>query len=103
MAATFWEDVACLLTKEYGHPSKVARQGVKDYRKEIMRRNVAEDVVYNQGEERTAKVVDVVIQKGLPKFVQAKAVAAGLSKGRKGGHAKPAGNGRQVAKKGRRS
>lgn len=61
----FWDDVKDLLTQRYRHPDRKARQGIDDYRREVDRRKLG-GVIYNQGEEQAAKVIDGVIQHGIP-------------------------------------
>jgi hypothetical protein len=61
----FWTDVGELLTQHYRHPDWKAQEGIDTYRAEVDRRKLGE-VVYNQGEEQTAKVIDGLIRNGLP-------------------------------------
>ena len=61
----FWTDVEELLTQHYRHPDWKAREGIDSYRGEVDRRKLGE-VVYNQGVEQTAKVIDGIIRDGLP-------------------------------------
>jgi hypothetical protein len=61
----FWTDVEELLIQHYHHPDGKARDGLVEYRREVNCRKLG-DVVYNQGEEQTAKVIDGLIRDGLP-------------------------------------
>jgi hypothetical protein len=61
----FWNDVKELLTQKYHNPDVAAQKGIDDYLQEIARRNL-DGVIYNQGEEQAAKVIDSVIRHGLP-------------------------------------
>ncbi len=61
----FWTAVEEVLTEHYRHPDSEARGGIGKYRGEVDRRKLGE-VVYNQGEEQTAKVIDGIIRDGLP-------------------------------------
>jgi hypothetical protein len=61
----FWTDVKDLLTQKYRHPDGKAQQGIDEYLQEVCRLKLG-GVVYNQGEEQTAKVIDGVIQHGIP-------------------------------------
>lgn len=69
-ADRFWSDVEDLLEQKYCHPTTEARRGINEYRREVDDRNLGE-VVYNQGEEQAAKVIDAVIKDGLPVPVRA--------------------------------
>ena len=64
----FWDTVQRLLTETYRCSEYEARNGIATYQHEIERHGFAE-AVYNQGEERTAEVVDSVIRTGLPVIV----------------------------------
>jgi hypothetical protein len=61
----FWTDVEELLVEQYGHAGRKARKGINEYKAVAKCRNF-EDVIYNQGEEQTAKVIHGIIQAGLP-------------------------------------
>jgi len=61
----FWTGVEELLTERHGHTEWEARRGIGQYRAEVDHRKLGE-VVYNQGEEQTAKVIDGIIRDGLP-------------------------------------
>jgi|GEM_PF-5107112 len=61
----FWTDVKNLLTQKHGHSARKAQQGIKDYQQEVARPKLG-GVVFNQGEELTAKVIDRAIREGLP-------------------------------------
>jgi hypothetical protein len=61
----FWNDVKDLLTQKYRHPAGKAQQGIDEYLQEVRRLKLG-GVVYNQGEEQAAKVIDGVIQDGIP-------------------------------------
>ena len=63
-AEQFWSDVLELLTERYGRPRDQAQQGIDQYKREVLPR--VGEVVYNQGEERTAKAIDGIIANGLP-------------------------------------
>jgi hypothetical protein len=60
----FWNDVKELLTQKHGHSDRQAQQGINQYRQATV--NKLGEVVYNQGEEKTAEVIDGVIRSGLP-------------------------------------
>jgi hypothetical protein len=60
----FWSDVLEVLTEKYHRPRDQAQRGVDQYKQEVLPR--VGEVVYNQGEEQTAKVIDGIIQSGLP-------------------------------------
>ncbi len=70
-ADQFWSDVEDLLTQKYKHPATKARAGIAKYQGAVGDRGKIPEVVYNQGEEQTAKVIDGVIKKGLPKLAKA--------------------------------
>ena len=61
----FWTDVKGLLTQEHGHSAGKAQQGIDDYQQEVTSRKLG-GVVFNQGEELTASVIDKVIRNRLP-------------------------------------
>jgi hypothetical protein len=61
----FWTDVEELLTRKHQHSLIRSREGVNKYRGEVKSREFG-DVIYNQGEELTAKVIDRIIRDGLP-------------------------------------
>ncbi|MGO9465139.1 MAG: hypothetical protein ACLQIB_48285 [Isosphaeraceae bacterium] len=61
----FWTGVEELLIEHYRHLDSEARGGIGKYRGKVDRRKLGE-VVYNQGEEHTAKVIDGIIRDGLP-------------------------------------
>jgi hypothetical protein len=61
----FWEDVQKLLEREHHHDPARARAGIKSYQQMIDQHGFA-DAVYNQGEERTAEVIDAGIRDGFP-------------------------------------
>jgi hypothetical protein len=69
-ADRFWSDVEDLLKQKYRHPAPQARRGIDECQRDINDRNLGE-VVYNQGEEQAAKVIDAVIKHGLPVPVRA--------------------------------
>lgn len=52
----FWNDVEELLKGEHQHSQQDARRGVDEYRAETGVK--CGDVIYNQGEERTAEIID---------------------------------------------
>ncbi len=58
----FWRDVKDLLTDQYRHRDQQAEEGIDRYRQEANER--LGEVVYNQGEEQTAKVIDRIIREG---------------------------------------
>jgi hypothetical protein len=60
----FWGDVRDLLTQKHGHSAGRAQQGIQQYQ-DVAKEHLGE-VVYNQGEEQTAKVIDGIIRNGLP-------------------------------------
>ena len=59
----FWADVKELLLQKYRRQDWEAQQGVTEYQEEVARRKLG-DVVYNQGEEQTASVIDGMIRDG---------------------------------------
>ncbi len=65
----FWSDVKGLLTGKTGKyhhsPQKSQQEGIEKYRQEVNRLDLG-GVVYNQGEEQTARVIDGLIEHGLP-------------------------------------
>lgn len=61
----FWEDVKELLRSSHGHSEQQAKEGINKYRQEVARRKLGE-VVYNQGEEKAAKVIDGILSNDLP-------------------------------------
>jgi hypothetical protein len=69
-AEQFWANVIDLLTgPRYGHDPARARRGIDDYKREIQEswgEGTIPGVVYNQGEERVAEVIDMRIREGLP-------------------------------------
>jgi hypothetical protein len=65
----FWKDVEQLLTgNKYRHPLRCVQEGIDAYKQSIRQHACGNipDAVYNQGEEKTAEVVNGVIQSGLP-------------------------------------
>jgi hypothetical protein len=63
--AQFWNDVRDQLVQHHGRKPDQADLGIGRYRGDTERRGLGE-AVYNQGVERTAEVVDGVIENGLP-------------------------------------
>lgn len=63
-AEIFWDGVEDLLVHEHNHSTGVARQGIDDYRRRAVGR--LGEVVYNQGEELVARVIDGIIKHGFP-------------------------------------
>ena len=61
----FWKAVENLLTREYHRPLKTTRQGIDKYRQEVDSHKL-DGVVINQGEEQVARVIDGLIEHGLP-------------------------------------
>ncbi len=60
----FWKDVEELLIRKHHHSKQLAKKGIQQYRNEINCR--LGSVLYNQGEELTARVVDRIVRDGLP-------------------------------------
>ena len=65
MSAQFWDAVRDRVMKHYHRKADEADLGIGRYRGDTERRGLGE-VVYNQGIERTAEVVNGVIEFGLP-------------------------------------
>jgi hypothetical protein len=65
VADKFWSDVEKLLTGEYQRSPKTARRGIDAYRQEVDSHKLGE-VIFNQGEEQAARVVDGLIEHGNP-------------------------------------
>jgi hypothetical protein len=63
-AEQFWCDVLELLTQKHGRAPTEAEQGIDQYKREVLPR--VGEVAFNQGEERTAGVIDGIIANGLP-------------------------------------
>lgn len=63
--AEFWNEVRQRLIGHYRRQPDEAEQGIGKYRLDTERRQIGE-AVYNQGVERTAEIVDGVIEFGLP-------------------------------------
>jgi hypothetical protein len=61
----FWSDVLELLTEKYHRPRDQAQRGIEQYKQEVLPR--VGEVAHNQGEERTAKVIDGIIESSLPR------------------------------------
>jgi hypothetical protein len=64
-AAEFWADVRVALGKRYERYGDEADLGIGRYRRAVELLGLG-DVVYNQGVERAAEVIDSVIEHGLP-------------------------------------
>ena len=65
----FWDDVEKLLIESpYSHSSKNARYGMDVYKNALRNQagGIISETVYNQGEEKTAEVIDSIIRTGLP-------------------------------------
>jgi hypothetical protein len=60
----FWSDVKGLLTGKHGHRNTRADEGIDTYRQ--VAGQTFPGVVYNQGEEKTAEVIDGLIKTGRP-------------------------------------
>lgn len=60
----FWGDVEGLLSKQYNYSDTQVQRAIAQYKQEVVPR--LGEVVYNQGEEQTAKVIDGIIRNGLP-------------------------------------
>jgi hypothetical protein len=65
MIAGFWNDVCRRLIGHHNRPAVEAAAGIDHYRWDTERRQLGE-AVYNQGVERTAEVVEGIIQCGIP-------------------------------------
>lgn len=61
----FWIDVEDLLTNRYGRPQRDAQRGISTYKNEINKRKLG-GVVFNQGAEQVARVIDGIIEHGPP-------------------------------------
>jgi len=68
MIAQFWTEVRTRLKDSYRRKDDLVDLGIGRYRGDTERRGIG-DAVYNQGVERTAEIVNGVIDKGLPKDV----------------------------------
>lgn len=70
----FWQTVRSLLNKNFGHSAKIAQNGIDTYKRSIGGADsglwAVPETVYNQGEEKTAEVVDGIIKTGLPTVVR---------------------------------
>ena len=64
----FWESVRSKLIGQYSHPADDADRGIGQYRQAIHHRGIG-DLLYHQGVEKTAEVVDGIIKNGLPESV----------------------------------
>lgn len=65
MIGRFWAEVRNRLKETYKRKDDQADLGIGRYRGDTERRGIG-DAVYNQGVERTAEVVNGVIEIGLP-------------------------------------
>ena len=65
MIGHFWAEVRSRLKQAHRRDDDQADLGIGRYRGDTERRGLGE-VVYNQGVERTAEIVDGVIANGLP-------------------------------------
>jgi hypothetical protein len=67
VVSRFWDGVRELLTGKHLRPESDANRGIDTYRElaEDQERYFL-DAVYNQGEERTAEVIDAGIRDGWP-------------------------------------
>jgi hypothetical protein len=65
LIAQFWNAVRERLLQHYRRKADLADLGIGQYKWDTERRGLGE-VVYNQGVERTAEVVNGVIESGLP-------------------------------------
>jgi hypothetical protein len=65
MIGEFWQRVRTELIEKLRGPDDDADRGIAQYRQAIQRRGVG-DLVYHQGVERTAQVVEGIIKNGLP-------------------------------------
>ncbi len=63
----FWDSVRRRLISHYDKSPKAADLGIEQYREDTQRHGISE-VLYNQGVEHTAWVVNGVIEHGLPKL-----------------------------------
>jgi hypothetical protein len=61
----FWGSVRARLIDHYHRSQSDADRGIGQYRHVIYHRGVG-DLVYHQGVEKTAEVVDTIITHGLP-------------------------------------
>jgi hypothetical protein len=61
----FWDEVRETLIDEYDRSPQDADGGINRYRLDTERRKLGE-IVYNQGVERTAEIVEGVLVHGLP-------------------------------------
>ena len=65
LVSQFWNDVRATLINNHQRNTNQAVMGIDQYRSDTERLGLR-DVVYNQGVERTAEIVDGVIENGLP-------------------------------------
>ncbi len=65
MIGDFWETVRRDLVDKYKKSPDQADLGIGRYRRELYLREIG-DLVYHQGDERTAYVVNGIIDNGLP-------------------------------------
>ena len=64
LSHAFWESVRRKLTGDFRQPVMDADQGIALYRHEMQRREIG-DLVYNQGVDKTAEVVNSIIGSGV--------------------------------------
>jgi hypothetical protein len=65
MIGKFWVEVRTRLKETYLRKNDEADLGIGRYRGDTERRGIG-DAIYNQGVERTAEIVNGVIEDGLP-------------------------------------
>ena len=65
MIGHFWAEVRSRLKNTHERNDDQANLGIGRYRADTERRGIG-DTVYNQGVERTAEIVNGVIENGLP-------------------------------------
>jgi len=61
----FWIDVEEILKSDYRYSPGIAASGIQLYQQEIRVHRLG-DVVFNQGEEQTARVIDGLLRNGVP-------------------------------------
>jgi hypothetical protein len=66
MIGHFWAEVRSRLKNTHARNDDQADLGIGRYRGDTERRGIG-DTVYNQGVERTAEIVNGVIENGLPR------------------------------------